>query len=668
MKKITLFLMSLMLLLTAGTANAAVYFKGSMNGWGTSNEMISEGSNNYSCTLTIPKDATFKVNDGNNWYGYSSSISTVGTYTLSSSAGDAKWSGNNIYAKVTWNSSSKKLTIAEAQAETIEIPEGLVYYEGQFSVFVVNNKNWSKINAWIWGASNYTGGNWPGQAMTKLDVKAGDYDCYQWTYTGNLSAMPTGAIFNNGSAQTADLTYVNGGVYTTEGTLLGTIEPTVVVEPTITMGINPEVVYVDDKVTFTVHAYNADGKTIKFTTNDTEQTSVVEGDEYTATFTHTYTEAATFTATAALVENPEVVVEKEVVVNEHTYLTFTVTVPAGTTNVNIAGSFNNWSTEATAMEDQGNNVFTVTVKDVDANDVQYKYVTNKSWDNEEVTASEGQVNNRTYNANDVVEKWKGIALQVTTETLTYNVTVPAGTPACYIAGEMNGWSFTAMTMVDDTHYTITLDNVTKAMKYKYSASNNWDNVEMQADGVTDVADRTYTEDDFVVAWKGLDLQPATETLTYNVTVPYGTETCYIVGEVTGGWDIFIEMTKVGDNQFTATFYEVTKAMKYKYSANEGWDNVEMQADGTTDVADRTWAENDVVAAWKLTTGVDAIENNAAQILGGNGKITVRTAEATTINIYNTQGMLIQSTVVEGAMDITLAKGMYIVNRNKVLVH
>jgi hypothetical protein len=36
-------------------------------------------------------------------------------------------------------------------------------------------------------------------------------------------------------------------------------------------------------------------------------------------------------------------------------------------------------------------------------------------------------------------------------TVTYNVTVPTGTPACYIAGAMNGWSHQAMTKVDDTH-------------------------------------------------------------------------------------------------------------------------------------------------------------------------------------------------------------------------
>ena len=39
--------------------------------------------------------------------------------------------------------------------------------------------------------------------------------------------------------------------------------------------------------------------------------------------------------------------------------------------------------------------------------------------------------------------------------LTYNVTVPAGTEACWIVGDMTGWSFkNRMTKVDATHFTL----------------------------------------------------------------------------------------------------------------------------------------------------------------------------------------------------------------------
>ena len=96
--------------------------------------------------------------------------------------------------------------------------------------------------------------------------------------------------------------------------------------------------------------------------------------------------------------------------------------------------------------------------------------------------------------------------------VTYNVTVPAGTKACYIAGEMNGWSQQEMTKVDDTHYTITIATATTAMKYKYCSGPDWAYVEMQADGVTDVQDRTYAANDVVEAWKAV-YEPAGEDPT-----------------------------------------------------------------------------------------------------------------------------------------------------------
>ena len=83
--------------------------------------------------------------------------------------------------------------------------------------------------------------------------------------------------------------------------------------------------------------------------------------------------------------------------------------------------------------------------------------------------------------------------------LTYNVTVPAGTKACYIAGEMNGWSQVEMTKVDDTHYTIDVADATDAMKYKYCSGPSWAYVEKTADG-NEVADRTYAAEDVVEAW------------------------------------------------------------------------------------------------------------------------------------------------------------------------
>ena len=236
----------------------------------------------------------------------------------------------------------------------------------------------------------------------------------------------------------------------------------------------------------------------------------------------------------------------------------------------------------------------------------------------EITAGTGKATYTIVDCEDNPGEEPGDDPVVDPETgVTYTVTVPAGTKACYIAGEMNGWSHEEMTKVDETHYTITIATATTAMKYKYCSGPDWAYVEMQADGTTDVQDRTYAANDVVEAWKAV-YDPAGEDpgddpvvdpetgVTYNVTVPAGTKACYIAGEM-NGWS-HEEMTKVDETHYTITIATATTAMKYKYCSGPSWDYVEMQADGVTDVQDRTYSANDVVESWKAVYDPNGSEN------------------------------------------------------------
>lgn len=89
-----------------------------------------------------------------------------------------------------------------------------------------------------------------------------------------------------------------------------------------------------------------------------------------------------------------------------------------------------------------------------------------------------------------------------TSGLTYNVTVPAGTSACYIAGDMNGWTFTEMTKVNNTHFTITIEGATTDMTYKYCSGPAWDYVEKDAYG-SEISARTYSTNDVVESWANI---------------------------------------------------------------------------------------------------------------------------------------------------------------------
>lgn len=89
-----------------------------------------------------------------------------------------------------------------------------------------------------------------------------------------------------------------------------------------------------------------------------------------------------------------------------------------------------------------------------------------------------------------------------TSGLTYNVTVPAGTSTCYIAGDMNGWTFTEMTKVNNTHFTITIEGATTDMTYKYCSGPAWEYVEKDAYG-SEISTRTYSTNDVVESWANI---------------------------------------------------------------------------------------------------------------------------------------------------------------------
>lgn len=175
--------------------------------------------------------------------------------------------------------------------------------------------------------------------------------------------------------------------------------------------------------------------------------------------------------------------------------------------------------------------------------------------------------------------------------LNYSVTVPIGTKACYIAGEMNNWSQQAMTKVDETHYTIAIASATIGHKYKYCSGPNWSYVENIADN------RSYTVNDIVTSWSSVyDPSAIPQNVVYTVTVPAGTNVCYFVGKATG-W-AHKQMSRLDNTHFTITV-NTTKPDIYKYCSGPDWAYEELDADGET-ISERSYKTSDVVAKWKLT--------------------------------------------------------------------
>lgn len=85
--------------------------------------------------------------------------------------------------------------------------------ESQYTAYFDNSKsNWSNVYAYAWDGNGEILGTWPG-APISVDSESGYYKI-----TASIQATTPMIIFNNGSgAQTADLSWVNNGVYTASG-------------------------------------------------------------------------------------------------------------------------------------------------------------------------------------------------------------------------------------------------------------------------------------------------------------------------------------------------------------------------------------------------------------------------------------------------------------------
>lgn len=199
--------------------------------------------------------------------------------------------------------------------------------------------------------------------------------------------------------------------------------------------------------------------------------------------------------------------------------------PIPTFDYYIAGNMNGWDkahVEYGMTDEDEDGIYEKEITLAAGQDHQFK-VTNGKWGNEtdgfdcadvegayeEVDSKDGNVlvklNDETtftviFDGSKIT--FEGLTEIVPTE-LVYKVTVPAGTPNCYIVfgGAWKAENALAMDKVDDTHYTYTRTGL-KSDEYKYLHGQSWDYVEKKADG-NEVANRTWTENDVVENWDNL---------------------------------------------------------------------------------------------------------------------------------------------------------------------
>lgn len=168
-------------------------------------------------------------------------------------------------------------------------------------------------------------------------------------------------------------------------------------------------------------------------------------------------------------------------------------------------------------------------------------------------------------------------LSQSVSALTYNATVPTGSKACYITGDMNGWSpsATPMTKIDETHYTIDLPNATSEMKYQYLSGPDWKYIEKTSEGAA-ITDRTWSATDVVAKWLETFI-PDERDVTIEALVPLDVKVLYLVGNF-NGWSSPGESTKmtfvseeVDGKIFKITIHSLdAKNMEFKFVAGPAW--------------------------------------------------------------------------------------------------
>lgn len=111
--------------------------------------------------------------------------------------------------------------------------------------------------------------------------------------------------------------------------------------------------------------------------------------------------------------------------------------------------------------------------------------------------------------------------------VTFNVTVPAGTQKCYVAGAWHGWAAGSALELEKNgtnSFTLTLPDVTQAQVeagYKYLAGRDWTYVEKNADG-SELSNRiSMGNPDVVAKWAAVPVQTNVITEKLNFNFPDG---------------------------------------------------------------------------------------------------------------------------------------------------
>ena len=169
---------------------------------------------------TVSVTATLSSNAKSGWYkiGDGEQVALTPGKPVTFTLGADMMEGES--KTVTWSATNAEGVAKTGSATFTKKAEVVVPAPTGIFAYFLAPSDWSQVDCWAWNNSdNFTGGNWPGVACTKIGVKKNGLDVWMWKYDGDLTNAPTKIIFNNGGngQQTANLDFVNGAVYDRNG-------------------------------------------------------------------------------------------------------------------------------------------------------------------------------------------------------------------------------------------------------------------------------------------------------------------------------------------------------------------------------------------------------------------------------------------------------------------
>ena len=183
----------------------------------TAKVTLSPNGGDFEKTVTVA--ATLSSNAKSGWYkiGNGEQVALTPGKAATFTLGEDMQEGES--KTVTWSATNAEGVTKTGSATFNKIKEVVIPTPTGIFAYFLAPSDWSKVDCWAWnGSENYTGGNWPGVACTKIGVKKNGLDVWMWKYDGDLTTAPTMIIFNNGGGQqTKDLVFENGAVYNLAG-------------------------------------------------------------------------------------------------------------------------------------------------------------------------------------------------------------------------------------------------------------------------------------------------------------------------------------------------------------------------------------------------------------------------------------------------------------------